>query len=237
MRLASDVVPSTQPGSGTVVQELLLFAGVLSSVVYISADVLCGLRYPGYSFTNQVISELSAIGAPTTQLWASVMRGYSVLFVAFVVGVYRASVDDRALRRVAWLLVAFVLMAPVWSLFPMHQRGDAFTWTDAGHIALGAVAVLLLSSVMATGSRVLGISFRRFSRLAAGIVFGAGAATFAYVPRMIDQLSTPAIGLVERVCLYGFQLWIAVFSIALLRQAREQPAGRATAAQGTAALR
>jgi hypothetical protein len=34
----------------------LLLAGVLSSTGYLTADILCGLRYPGYSFTDKVIS-------------------------------------------------------------------------------------------------------------------------------------------------------------------------------------
>jgi hypothetical protein len=38
----------------------------------------------------------------------------------------------------------------------MHQRGDVFTWTDAGHIALGGVMVLLLTAVIAAGAGALG---------------------------------------------------------------------------------
>jgi hypothetical protein len=72
-----------------IIQGLLLLAGVLSSIVYVTADLLCGLRYPGYSFTDQVISELSAIGAPTTALWAKLLQTFAVLFAAFTIGVVR----------------------------------------------------------------------------------------------------------------------------------------------------
>jgi hypothetical membrane protein len=202
---------------------MLLFAGVLSSVVYISSDVLCGLRYPGYSFTNQVISELSAIGAPTTALWATLLRGYAILFVAFTLGVFRASVGNRQLRRVAWLLVVFVLTAPVWSFFPMHQRGEPFTWTDAGHIAMGGVSVVLLTAVIAVGAGALGHRFRLFSRVAAAVVLSTGAATFLYAPRMIDQLPTPGVGIIERFALYGFLIWSAVLAVALIRDSRKYP--------------
>ena len=70
---------------------LLLVAGVLSSLVYAAADLVCGLRYGGYSFRDQVISELSAIGAPTAVLWGAMLSVYAVLFAAFTLGVLRAA--------------------------------------------------------------------------------------------------------------------------------------------------
>jgi hypothetical membrane protein len=213
----------TETRSNRIIRSLLLLAGVLSSMVYVTADILCGLRYPGYSFTNQVISELSAIGAPTTALWAGLLQVYAILFAAFTIGIVRESRGNRRLRRASWLLVAFVLSGPLWSFFPMHQRGDAFTWTDAGHIALGGVMVLLLSAVIAAGAGALGRRFRVFSQVLVTVAFVAGVGTFVYVPRMIDQLPTPGVGVVERIFLYAFLLWIGVLAVALLRRTIEMP--------------
>jgi hypothetical membrane protein len=203
---------------GRIIQDLLLLAGPLSSMVYVTADILCGLRYPGYSFADQVISELSAIGAPTTALWVTLLQVYAVLFAAFTIGVVRESSGNRRLRLTGWLLVAFVLSGPLWSFVPMHQRGDVFTWTDAGHIALGGVMVLLLSAVIAAGAGALRHRFRVFSQILVAVVFIAGVGTFLYVPRMIDQRPTPGVGTVERIFLYAFLLWIVVLVIALLRR-------------------
>ena len=204
--------------SGTVLRDFLLLAGALSSVVYVTADIICGLRYPGYSFTDQVISELSAIGAPTTALWSTLLRIFAVLFAAFTIGVLLASRDNRRLRVTGWLLAAFVLSGPLWSFVPMHQRGDVFTWTDIGHIALGGVSVLLVTAVIGAGAGALGRRFRVFSQVLVTVAFISGVGTFAYVPRMIDQLPTPGVGTVERIHLYGFWLWIAVFAVALVRR-------------------
>lgn len=205
------------PRSG-VIQSLLLLAGVLSSVVYITADILCGLRYPGYSFTDQVISELSAIGAPTTELWVKLLQGFAVLFAAFTIGVIRESRGHPRLGATGWLLVAFVLSGPLWSFVPMHRRGDVFTWTDVGHIALGGVMVLLVTSVIAVGAGALGRRFRVFSQVLVAVAVVSGVGTFAYVPRMINQQPTPWVGTVERIHLYAFFLWIAVLAAALLRR-------------------
>lgn len=193
-------------------------AGVLSSLVYVVADILCGVRYPGYSFADQVISELSAIGAPTTALWVQLLQGYAALFAVFTAGVVWRSRGNRRLRLTGWLLVAFVLSGPLWGFVPMHQRGDAFTWTDAGHIALGGVMVALITTVIAVGAGSLGPQFRAFSRGLAVVAGVAGVGTFAYVPSMIAQRPTPWVGVIERVHLYTFLLWIGVLAVALLRR-------------------
>lgn len=215
---SSGVVRQAETGMRGSVRRLLLLTGVLSSIVYVSADVLCGLRYPDYSFTDQVISELSAIGAPTGALWATLLQIFAALFAAFTIGVVLEGRANRRLRVTGWLLVAFVLLGPLWSFVPMHQRGDAFTWTDAGHIALGGVFVLLITTLIAVGAGALGPRFRAFSTMLAVVAFLSGAGTFAYVPRMIEQRPTPWVGTVERIHLYAFNLWVAVLAIGLLRR-------------------
>lgn len=217
MAAIATVRQTETPGS-SIVRQLLLLAGVLSSIVYVTADILCGLRYPGYSFTDQVISELSAIGAPTTALWGKLLQIFAVLFAAFTIGVVRERSGNRRLRLTGWLLVGFVLSGPLWSFVPMHQRGDVFTWTDVGHIALGGVMVLLVTAVIAAGAGARGRRFRVFSQFLVAVAFISGVGTFAYVPRMINQLPTPWVGTVERIHLYAFFLWVGVLAVALLRR-------------------
>jgi len=216
----------TETPSRRIIRDLLLLAGVLSSIVYVTADILCGLGYPGYSFADQVISELSAIGAPTTALWVRLLQIFAVLFAAFTIGVVRESSGNRRLRLTGWLLVGFVLSGPLWSFVPMHQRGDVFTWTDVGHIALGGVMVLLVTAVITVGAGALGRRFRVFSQILVTVAVISGVGTFAYVPRMINQLPTPWVGTVERVHLYAFFLWVGVLAVALLRRHGRNAADR-----------
>src|SRR5678815_2963304 len=72
-------------------RQVLLACGVLSSLLYITTDILGGLRYPGYSFTSQAISELAAIGAPTKPFVDPLFITYQLLALAFGVGVLRLS--------------------------------------------------------------------------------------------------------------------------------------------------
>lgn len=218
-------VPQSASRRHRLLQDGMLLAGVLASIVYVSADVICGVRYPGYSFTDQVISELSAIGAPTAALWATLLQVFAVCFAAFAVGVVREGRGNRRLRVTGWLLIAFVLSGPVWSFVPMHQRGDVFTWTDVGHIGLGGVMVVLVTAVIAVGAGALGDRFRVASQIGVAVAVVSGVGTFAYVPRMIDQLPTPGVGAVERIHLYTFWSWVSVLAVALLRRRRLRASG------------
>ena len=44
----------------------LLACGILASLTYVVTDIIASLRYPGYNFIDQTISELFAIGVPTS---------------------------------------------------------------------------------------------------------------------------------------------------------------------------
>ena len=76
----------------------LLSCGIAAPLLYAFTDVLLAIRWEDYSFRDQTISELNAIGAPTRTLSIILgIVGYAFL-VAFGVGVWRSAVADRRLR-------------------------------------------------------------------------------------------------------------------------------------------
>ena len=77
-------------------RKTLLVCGILSSLLYVATDVLGGMRYPGYSFTSQAVSELMAIGAPSEAFVDPLFIAYGVLVLAFGVGVLREGVGRTA---------------------------------------------------------------------------------------------------------------------------------------------
>jgi hypothetical protein len=85
--------------------DLLLAAGIISSLLYLAMNPLVPTQWPDYSSTSRVVSELSAIGAPTRPLWVMLGMVYTLLVVAFGRGVWMASPDNRRLR-VAGILIA-----------------------------------------------------------------------------------------------------------------------------------
>jgi hypothetical membrane protein len=204
-------------------RKALLACGVLSAVLYILADVIAALLYPGYSYTGQTISELFAIGAPTRTLVLSLFIARSLLQVVFGLGVW---MSFRALRTAAVLLIALA----TWDLtaapfFPMHQRSvlaaGGGTLTDTLHIAGAAVDVLLILFILGFAINAFRNASRklfRFYSIATVIVlllFGALAGLDG--PRVSADLPTPWVGVTERICVYSFMVWMAIFALVLLR--------------------
>ena len=64
-------------------RRVLLACGVLSSIVYLAADVLGALRWEGYSYVDQTISELAALDAPSRPLVMPLFVTYNLLLFAF----------------------------------------------------------------------------------------------------------------------------------------------------------
>jgi len=79
-------------------RKVLVGCGVLSSVLYIGADVYAWTQYPGYSPVSQAFSELLAEGAPTRLVMLAVVGiPYNLLVAALGVGLEgRVLVDQVA---------------------------------------------------------------------------------------------------------------------------------------------
>jgi hypothetical membrane protein len=206
--------------SGSRVRELLLVCGVLSSLLYVATDVLGGMRYEGYSFTSQAVSELMATGAPSEAFVDPLFITYGVLALAFGVGVFREGAGrSRALRIVGALLIGYAAIGFAGpTLFEMQQRGAGSSAGDASHIMLTGVLVLLLLLAIGFGAFALGRRFRvySFGTLLTLVVFGA--LTAPYAARLAAGQPTPGLGILERINIYASLLWVAVLATALLRR-------------------
>lgn len=200
----------------------LLICGIAATVLYIGMDVAASaLLYPGYDYSAQQISELSAIGAPSRPVWIVLTWPYVLLTLAFAVGVWLTARGRLSLRLAAVLIAGSAINSLVWALFaPMHMRGTEFTGTDGAHITLAFSAVALILGMIGSGAAALGRSFRIFSVITVVAMMTAGAVVSTQVNAIAAGLPTPWMGLVERVSVYGSMIWLAVFAIALLRRER-----------------
>jgi hypothetical membrane protein len=212
-------------GSASIIRQVLLACGILSSLLYVATDVLGGMRYEGYSFTSQAISELAAIGAPSKSLVDPLFIAYDLLALAFGIGVFReAGSRNRALRFAATMLMGYgaIGLAAIAfadpTLFAMHERGAGSLGGDAPHIILTGVLVLLLLLAMGFGTLALGKRFRVYSFATVLIVIGFGALTSMFAARLAGGQPTPGMGIVERIDVYSALLWLAVLGVALLRR-------------------
>jgi hypothetical protein len=197
-----------------VARGVLLGCGILSSLVYIAANVLASVQWPSYSSTSQTISELSAIDAPSRSTWVPLGIAYDVLVIAFGIGVWSAT-SKRALRVTAGMLIAIGALGLCWP--PMHLRGAGTTLTDTLHVAFAGVASILVLLSIGFGTGALGIGFRLYSIATLVLIVGSGALASLDAPKIATGEPTPWIGVYERIDIGGFLLWTVALALALLR--------------------
>lgn len=220
---------ATERPADTHLTPALLTGGILASVTYVVTDLVAGVRYVGYSFTDQAVSELFAIGAPTSRIVVPLFTLSSVLLAAFGFGVWRSAGRTRSLRWAALMLFGNAVNSLVlWNFFPMHMRGVAPTFTDAMHLILAVNPFVLLSVVfVVVGCRR---SFRLYSVATMLLMIATAVFGFSYASAAVTNQPTPGMGLAERMAQYGYDVWLAVFALVLLRQNKQrQEALRITA--------
>ena len=207
-------------------KKVLLVCGVLSSLLYVGTDILAGMLWKGYSFTDQAISELSAIGAPTRPLVAPLLTIYIVLLLAFGFGVWRSAGRNRALRVTGGLWILIALIGLAWTPFPMHLGEPVSSIANTMHSIFAGIQVLLTLLAIGFGAAAYRNWFRFYSigtiltLLVAGVVgFGLAAAQGGIAP-------PPWFGVIERINVYGYLLWVVVLSIILLSEEKRPGAFR-----------
>jgi hypothetical protein len=200
-------------------RRILLACGPISSLLYVAMMVVIARRWPGYSSASQTISELSAIGAPTRALWGLPGAFYTALIVAFGWGVVLSAGRSRALGVAGRAIVAYGALGLMWPFAPMHLRevlaAGGGTVSDTLHVCLASATVLLMFIAMAAAAVALGPRFRLYSGASIAVLLVFGALTFADAPRVAANLSTPWIGVWERINVGVFLLWVAVLSMRL----------------------
>jgi hypothetical membrane protein len=206
----------------------LLACGILSSLLYVGVDILAAGQWEGYSYTAQAFSELTAIEAPTRPLmvFANAIP-YTLLVLAFAVGVWASAGRKRALRLTAGLLVAYTVAGFIGGVvFPMHSRGPqtTMTLTDTMHIVFTSAGLLFMLLFIGFGAAAFGKRFRLYSiGTLLLLVLGGAYSYWAAFSRMAAHLPTPGMGVMERINIYATMLWVVVLATALLRAQVERP--------------
>jgi hypothetical protein len=210
-------------------RKLLLFCGVLSSIVYVGVDLLAEVFYGAYhSFTSQAISELMATGAPTERFVDPIyLFLYGPLVIAFGVGVWMSPGPKRSMQLTGGLIIAsgiIGLSGP--TLFEMNVRGSGGDpRADVLHIALTMMLSVIIMLFIGFGASVRGRRFRIYSYATLAVMLVLGPLTgLASRPMTVGE-PTPWLGIAERILIGAYLLWVAVLAMSLIR-ARENTAER-----------
>jgi hypothetical protein len=116
-----------------------LLCGFAASLVYVATDVIAVSMYPGFNFMDQAVSELFAIGAPTSRLVVPLFSLSSALLLGFAAGIAASSGENRALGLMALMFAGSATVGlALWIFFPMHMRSAKRTFTDTMHLILAS---------------------------------------------------------------------------------------------------
>lgn len=120
--------------------------GVVSFLSYTAAVVFSPLTYPGYCWTAQAVSDLSAANAPSLTLWNQLSSLYNVceLLCIMMVCVGMQGRGTKLLRTGIYLFAAMEWVSAVgFRMFPLSDSGYAGTFQDRMHLLATALVVLL----------------------------------------------------------------------------------------------
>ncbi len=202
-------------------QRLLLSGGVLSALGYVATDLVASTLSPGYSFRDQAVSELFAIGAPTGPWVVPLFSLCSLLLLAFAVGLWRAAGARRLVRALAVMFAGSAIVGLlIWNVFPMHARGAERSVTDTMHLILATNPFVLLSLLLAIAAFRGGL--RLYSAATVVIMVVPAVAAFSHARALEMNAPTPWLGAAERLAQYGYEAWQVVLALVLLKQ--QQPA-------------
>ena len=207
-------------------RKALLVCGILAAAIYVGSDIIAALRWEGYSYTAQSVSELRAIGSPTRQFLVPILFLYALLEIAFGWGVWLSAGPKRSLRIAGVLLLVLGALDLAAYFFPMHLREEISqtgrTVSETVHIIGAGVTVLMILFIIGTGAVADGRWFRNYSYATIVVLLAAGAWAATGASRLEANLPTPWMGLTERVNIYGYMLWLAVLAIVLLRAPNDE---------------
>lgn len=206
------------------VRQALLGCGITYAVLYpVVNDAIAAPLYDGYSRMSQAVSELSATGVPTRPLLMAIAPLFALLQTGFGVGMWQSAHGKRPVRIAGGLMIAHGVMSLLWIIAPMSPRkviaaGNA-TSADTMHLILAVGTGLFVAAYVTVLAIGFGWLFRVYSMLtiATALVFGRLS---AQVGQIEAGDPTPYMGLLERIGIGAWLLWLAVASVVLLRRNR-----------------
>jgi hypothetical protein len=210
-------------------QPLLLLAGVAAAALYVSIVQIAAEMTPGYSHIAQPVSSLyqsgAAIGAPVAAAFAV----YNMLVGVFGLALVRLA-QARAERSRAGVaagagIMLCALAGAVDAIFPQDPIGAALTTPGTLHIAFAGIASLLTVASLALAAWwLLGRHELRplawYSVASLVVILASGPATAA-----ATASNSAYMGLLERVTILTFTLWMAIASVVLARAESRAAAG------------
>jgi magnesium-transporting ATPase (P-type) len=195
-------------------RRVLLLSGFLSAIIYVVADIVASLSYPGYSITGQNYSELLATGAPTRQGLLLISWVYNFLVACFGVAIWKTCQPAYKARITGAVILGYAIISMITPLyFQMDMRGAEPTPYGSLHPLMTGIMSFFIILSIGSGAFLSGKGFRIYSFVTIAVVIAFGLLTVDQVPDLEAGLDTPWMGLKERINIYLTMIWFAMLSL------------------------
>ena len=191
----------------------LCLTGILSLIFYILHDVVGTLNYPGYNWTREAVSDLTATDSPVYGISHSLSLIHGILscLCSLLVCILVKKEEKKTLRLGVYLFTTMNFISAIgYSLFPLSSKGYDGSFQSFMHVYVITIAVVLLSII----SLIL-ISVGAFKSkkkllgtlsIVALLLMFFGAAGSGILPKSV-------FGIVERFSTYSAVVFTAILGI------------------------
>lgn len=196
--------------------EYLGLFGIISLISYTAMVVFSPLAYPGYNWLTMAVSDLGAVGAPSTELAHQLSALYGPCSVVSIMAVC-IGVSGCASNYLKLGIGFFAVMEWVseigYKMFPWVQDEGALFFQNAMHISVTIIVVafsILSMSLIAVGARIEGLTTLSNWALICFAIMIVGAIGTGIMPKSV-------FGLFERFSTFSTVIFNAILGLYLLR--------------------
>jgi Protein of unknown function (DUF998) len=191
--------------AGGTLQNLFLLFGIVAPLIYISTDLIAGILLKGYNFVMQSASELPSIESPVSSFVLPLHFAYYLLMIAFGLGVWQLGAGSRMLDVLAAFMIGNAVVSLVSdAFFRANYSTDVTASSNVVSVILGATGVIFFLVAIIFGAVVFTNWFRFYS---------IGTLLVFLLLGILGLMSSPHIGIQERVMIYGYASWVIFLSL------------------------
>jgi hypothetical membrane protein len=193
----------------------IMVSAILAVVFYLLHDIIGAINYPGYKWTEQAVSDLTAVDAPSRGIANSLTKIHGIfccLCYAFICVLAKS--QRKAMKTGLYLLTAMHATSAIgYSLFPLTSSGYDGTVQSFIHVyVLTAVVVLLSISSMT----LIAIGCFKDNRKALGITTIVALVLMASGP-ICMVLPKEVFGIFERFSTYSAVVFSGILGVFLYK--------------------
>lgn len=191
----------------------LCLTGILSLIFYILHDVVGTLNYPGYNWTREAVSDLTATDSPVYGISHSLSLIHGILscLCSLPVCILVKKEEKKTLRLGVYLFTTMNFISAIgYLLFPLSSKGYDGSFQSFMHVYVITIAVVLLSIISLILISVGAFKSKKkllgtLSIVALFLMF-FGAAGSGILPKSV-------FGIVERFSTYSAVVFTAILGI------------------------